>query len=270
MAGVILVILDHPDAAGALLGAAQQLAAHSGATRINALVVRAPPETQFSPSEEVLSSQRETTLREDEAERAASLRASFDAWATNVTGIVTDWIDIDGIVELQVEERGRRADCVVIERPSQHDYGTSWQALRAALFTTDRPVLVVPADYHGELGRRIAIAWRDDERAAKAVMAALRGFRNAEQVFVLAGMRAGGPSPELPPILREHGVTATLHILPVESRPFGAGLLRAADELGADVLVMGAYQHTPLREFLFGGVTRHMLHHANRPVLMRH
>ena len=101
------------------------------------------PETQFSPSEEVLSSQRETTLREDEAERAASLRASFEAWATNVTGIVTDWIDIDGIVELQVEERGRRADCVVIERPSQHDYGTSWQE-SPALFTTDPPAPAVP------------------------------------------------------------------------------------------------------------------------------
>ena len=270
MPGVILAVLDHPDAADALLAAARQLAVHSGATRINVLVVRAPPETQISPSEEVLTAQREETLRAAEAERAASLRASFDAWAANVTGTTNDWIDIDGIVELLIEEHGRRADFLVIEQPSRHDYGMSWPSLRAALFATDRPVLVVPAAYHGEFGRRIAIAWRDDEYAAKAVLAALRGFPKAEQVFVLAGVRAGAMQPGLPPILREHGVTAVLHALPIEPRPFGAALLRAADELGADMLVMGAYEHTPLREFLLGGVTRHMLHHADRPVLMCH
>src|SRR5581483_9346004 len=101
-----------------------------------------------------LTAQREETLRAAETERAASLRTSFDAWAANVIGVTTEWIDIDGIVELVVEERGRRADCLVIEQPSRHDYGTCWQILSAALFSTDRPVLVVPAGYRGEFGRR--------------------------------------------------------------------------------------------------------------------
>ena len=64
--------------------------------------------------------------------------------AADAAGIDADWIDIDGIAELAVEERGGRADFLVIEQPAQHDYGTSWHALRAALFATGRPVLVVP------------------------------------------------------------------------------------------------------------------------------
>jgi nucleotide-binding universal stress UspA family protein len=70
--------------------------------------------------------------------------------------------------------------------------------------------------------------------------------------------------------LVEHGVAAELHVLPIGSTTFGETLLRKAHELGADMLVMGAYQHTPLREFLLGGVTRYMLNHADMPLLMRH
>src|SRR5690348_9159629 len=114
MAGVILAVLDHPAAAQALLDAARQLAEQCGAARVNALVVRAPPETLISPSEEVLTGQREEYLHAIEAGRAGKVREVFDAWVATVpTGIRADWIDIDGIAELLVEERGRRADYIV-------------------------------------------------------------------------------------------------------------------------------------------------------------
>jgi nucleotide-binding universal stress UspA family protein len=270
MSGVILAVLDYPDAAEALLRAAQRLAELSGATRVNALLVRTPPETMISV-EEVLTAQRETMLRDEEARRAEAVRAVFDAWsAAAPRGIDTEWSDVDGIAELLVEERGRRADYLVIEQPVRSDYGASSHALRAALFATDRPILLVPPRYSADFGRRVAIAWRDDARAAKAVLAALRCLTQAESVFVLAGMRAGTAPPSLPPILSEHGVAAELHVLPIGSGTFGAALLDKARELAADMLVMGAYQHSPLRELLLGGVTRYMLSHADRPALMRH
>ena len=78
------------------------------------------------------------------------------------------------------------------------------------------------------------------------------------------------PTPQMPAILAEHGIAAELHALPIGAGPFGAALLDKAHELGADMLVMGAYQHSPLRELLLGGVTRHMLAHADLPVLLRH
>jgi len=271
MAGVILVVLDHPAAAQALLRAARQLAENNGATRINALAVRAPPETMISPSEEVLTAEREAMMRAAEADRVAKVRQVFDAWVADIPAAIrAEWIDTDGIAELLVEERGRRADYIVVEQPSRQDYGISWHGLRAALFTTNRPVLLVPHQYAGTFGRRIAIAWRNDERATKTVLTALRCFRQPERVFVLTGTRAGAATPELPSILAEHSVNAELHEMPIGSGPFGEALLRKAHELGADMLVMGAYQHTPLRELLLGGVTRYMLNHADLPVLMQH
>ncbi len=271
MAGVVLVVLDHPAAANALLISARHLAELAGATRINALVVRAPPETMVSPSEEVLTAQREEHLHAAEAARVSKVRTVFDAWSADVpASIKVEWLDIDGIAELLVEERGRRADYIAVEQPSRHDYGISWHALRAALFATNRPVLLVPHHHTAEFGHRIAIAWRNDERAAKAVLTALRTFKRPDHVFLLTGTRAGSAAPELPSILAEHGVAAELHVLPISSGPFGETLLRKAHELGADMLVMGAYQHSPIRELLLGGVTRYMLSHADIPVLMQH
>ncbi len=269
MAGVILTVLDQPSAAGALLGASHCLAGLCQSKRINALLVRTPPEALLALSEEVLTAQREAALRDMEATRATAVRAVFDTWAAALPpGVATDWIDIDGISELIVEERGRRADWIVIERP--YDYGTSWQALRAAMFATDRPVLLVPQDCTADFGRQIAIAWRDDERATKAALAAVRCLAHCERVYVLAGTREGMPKPQIPAILLEHGITAELHVLKIREAPFGAALLRKAHELGADMLVMGAYQHSPLRELLLGGVTRHVMGHADLPVLLRH
>jgi nucleotide-binding universal stress UspA family protein len=74
----------------------------------------------------------------------------------------------------------------------------------------------------------------------------------------------------VPEVLTEHGVEAELHVLPLGSGVFGEALLAKAHELGADLLVLGAYLHSPLRGFLLGGVTRFMLGHADLPVLMRH
>lgn len=270
MPDVILTVLDHPAAAHALLGSAWRLAELCGAGRINAMLVRTPPEATMSPSEEVLTMQREVELRRSEENRADAVRGVFDAWTANAPpGIDVRWIELDGVTDLLVEQHGRRADYLVVEQPAHHDYGPSWQALRAALFTTDRPVLVVPAHSPTEFGRRVAIAWRDDGRATKAVLSALHCLRKAEHVFVLTGTR-GDATPHVPPILREHGIAAELLVLPIGAGVFGAALLDKAHEIGADMLVMGVYQHSRLRELLLGGVTRHMLHHADLPMLLRH
>lgn len=79
---------------------------------------------------------------------------------------------------------------------------------------------------------------------------------------MLAGQRQGSPHPTVPDILPEHGIEAELHVLPIGTGAFGEMLLAEA--------VMGAFYHSPLHDFLIGGVTRYMLGHADLPVLMRH
>ena len=138
------------------------------------------------------------------------------------------------------------------------------------MFRSERPVLVVPKRASAAFGRRVAIAWRDDSRTAKAIIPALRVLGSAEQVSLLAGVRKGAVAPGLPVVLKDHGIEASLRILPIGADVFGKTLLETLHELGADMLVMGAYAHTPLREMMFGGVTRYVFEHADVPVLMRH
>jgi nucleotide-binding universal stress UspA family protein len=272
MPGVILTVLDHPEAAGTVLAASRRLAVLTGTTHINALLVRTPADAGMAQSEEILTAEREAELDAAEAKRAAAALVAFNAWlpATQQAGIEAEWIDVDGIAQQVVEERGRRADFVVLGQPAQNEYGTSWHAMRAALFATHRPMLVVPTAATEDFGRRVAIAWRDDEQTTKAVLAGLRCLAQAEHVFVLSGVRIGSATPAMPAILAEHGVSAELQTLSLGLGAFGPALLDKVHEVGADMLVMGAYMHSPLREFLFGGVTRHMLTHADIPVLMRH
>jgi nucleotide-binding universal stress UspA family protein len=266
----ILAVLGQPRAATAVLGAAGDLALLLGAA-VEALVVRCPPEATILPTEEILTEAERAALEAGERQRIASLRGLFDAWVARTGGPAAAWAETEGDAGGIVAERGRRSDLLVLERPVRRDRLPGRETLHTALFATSRPVLLVPADSPDALGRRVAIAWKDDRRAVKAVLAAMPVLERAERVSVLAGVREGAPPPVLPPVLAEHGVSAEVHTLTLGPRgTFGAALLAAAHGLGADLLVMGAYAHSPLSELILGGVTRHVLAETDIPVLMRH
>lgn len=274
MPNVILAVVELPEVATEVLAAAERLAELTGAARINVLAIRFPPIEIVLRTEEILSQQTEIRIREDERRRAGTLKSIFEAWAVTVVprALVTSWSDVEGRADRVVGEWGRRADFVVLKRPWQHQPESERQAIHAALFDTDRPVLLVPPDRPpAPFGRRVAIAWREDSRTQKAVLAALRCLRHAEHIDVLAGVREGAPQPRLPDILNEHGIKADLHVLPVTGdRVFGEVLLARAHALQSDMLVVGAFARHPLRSLVQGGVTRHMLAHADLPVLLRH
>ncbi|MDR3534379.1 MAG: universal stress protein [Rhodopila sp.] len=284
MSGVILAVVEHPASALQTLATARGLADLMGSARINVLVTRAAPESTIMPTEEILTWRQQTNLPDREQARVTALRKAFDAWAATMrpSTIAAEWIDVEGPADTLVGEWGRRADFLVLSRPSPHDSAADQLEMQAALYDTDRPVLVVPPGPVSPFGDCVAIAWRDDKRTIRSVLAALRLLSQAREVHMLAGVHAGAPVPGLPDILTEHGIAATLHVLPVgprvgpEARPgtgagaFGETLLAKAHAIGADLLVMGAYTHSPWHELLLGGVTRYMLAHADLPVLMRH
>ncbi|MBV8578071.1 MAG: universal stress protein [Acetobacteraceae bacterium] len=272
MPGVILTFIEHPEVADRALSAAARLAGLMGGARIEVLAIRVPPEATIMPTEEVLTRKYALQVRARGEARIAALKAAFDAWSAAVcgSGVSVEWCDVEGIAGAVVEQRGRRADFIVLKRPGRQDDLLDRQAIHAALFDTDRPVLVVPPEReHVPFGRKVAIAWRDDRFTIKAVLAGLRVLANAERVFVLAGAREDAPRPEVPPILAEHGIAAELHVLPIGAGVFGQALLAKAREREADMLVLGAYVHRA-RSLILGGVTRHVLAEADMPVLMRH
>ncbi len=272
MSAVILALVEHPDVARQTLAAAQNMAQLMGSARINVLAIREPANSTVVFSEEILTPQHPTDIRRHEQARLVALHAAFDTWAAAVRapGITIEWTEIEGLADSLVGEWGGRSDFLILHRPASRHNAADRLELRAALFDTDRPVLLVPPGPVAPFGERVAIAWRDDKRTVRAVLAALRLLSKAQQVHVLAGVREGAPPPGLPPILAEHGIKAALHVLPLGTGVFGETLLAKAHALRADMLVMGAYSHNPWRELLLGGVTRHVLAHADLPVLLRH
>lgn len=141
-----------------------------------------------------------------------------------------------------------------------------------------RPVLIIPsAGKPRELGKRAIIAWDGKSEAMRAAFDAVPLIKHADSVNILTiksdGRNQGettAPGDDLAVALSRHGikvVTATSH--PTEI-PVGDDILsRIADE-SCDLLVMGCYGHTRLRELIFGGVTKHILRHMTVPVLMSH
>jgi nucleotide-binding universal stress UspA family protein len=269
MADVVLVVLRRPEMAATLLHAAHQIAILMGGARLSVLAVREPIEISALAAEALIEEAESVVrARQQEQQRVAALRTIFEQWVHDA-GTDARWAETEGSAAAIIGERGSRADLIVAGQPLEDDR-LARQAFSAALFGTDRPVLLVPPGNTAAFGRRVAIAWRDEKRAVKSVIPVLRWLAGAEQVHVLAGVRHGAPAPGMPQVLLEHGISADLHVLQIGPEPFGQTLLNAVHQLSADMLVMGAYAHSPLRELILGGVTRYLLEHTDLPVLLRH
>lgn len=274
MAAVILAVLCSPQSADRVLAAAHHLASLADAARINVLATRMPPLETILRGEETLTPRQEQRIRAEEHDRVEALRKTFVTWTDALPdrGIVTEWVDLESRGDEAVRDWGRRADLIIIKRPEPRDPQMERQIVQAALFESERPILLVPPEpAPAPFGRRVCLAWRDDKRAVGAALAALRWLKGAEIIHVLAGAREGAAEPQLPDLLEEHGLDARLHVLPIASHvTFGETLLAKVGELGADMLVMGAFARHPAQSLILGGVTRYVLAHANVPVLMRH
>lgn len=168
--------------------------------------------------------------------------------------------------------RARLADLVFLRRPVA-DTGAGYEDLiNQILDGSGRSVLLAPPRPAAAECRRIAIAWNGSAEASRAVAAALGLIAAAEAVDILTAESARTPGSvcrELDAYLACHGIRATRHVIKARrDRPVGEAILDQCADLGVDLLVMGAYTRTRLQERVFGGVTRHVMGHAELPVLM--
>ena len=131
------------------------------------------------------------------------------------------------------------------------------------------PVLVLPGSGAAAgFGKRVAVAWNGSREAARAAKDALPFLIAAEAVTLIAAGEEAGAALDLGAgLLRRHGAPVTTRQIE-PSRAHGAMLLDAAAAEGADLLVMGAYGHSRLREIVLGGATREVLRDARIPVLL--
>jgi len=166
---------------------------------------------------------------------------------------------------------GRLADLIAVPRPD-HASNLGFNTLYSALMQTGRPVMMCPDRApRGPLPGHVAIAWNGSTEAARAVGLGADLLSCADRVTVLtAGATPRAATAEaLIEYLAVRGVTAGFRALKDSGDP-GAALLSGAAEEGASLLLMGAYSHSRGRESLFGGVSQHVVDHADLPVVMVH
>ena len=218
----------------------------------------------------------------ESGQRSSAVRTMFDR-AIEAAGIriesPTDQADhptatfaaVTGREEDVVAQHARLSDITVVPHPESGDEVSSSDALHAVLFDSGRPVLIAPHKAPVTVGKRVAVAWNGTGEGAAAVQAGLPWLKHADAVRILSAdeyQRNGPSARELASYLALHGVKVELATFRPLDREVGAGMLAAAREFGADLMTMGAYSHSRLRQLILGGVTRHVLVNADLPVLM--
>lgn len=166
---------------------------------------------------------------------------------------------------------GPVSDLIVVSRPASKSGKVARIIQMAALMDSSRPVLLLPQSNKAAVGKRISIAWNQSAEAARAVTLSIPLLQAAEDVKIIScgpETELGPKSTQLANYLRCYGVKAKR--IGIRGSGDGQKLLDAYREAGSDLLVMGAYSRSRLRQRVFGGVTEFMLSKANIPTIMLH
>jgi nucleotide-binding universal stress UspA family protein len=223
-----------------------------------------------------------SATEKESSDRAHAVRAMFDRFVSEhqvrvteprpgLSGASASFAAITGREEDLVAQQARLADLTVVPHPEAGEDVSSSDALHAVLFDSGRPVLIAPRVAPSEIGRRICVAWNGTAESAAAVLGVLDWLKRAEAVRILTAegyQRRGPAAPELAAYLAMHNVHADVATFNPVERDVGKGLLAACSHFAADMMAMGAYSHSRLRQLILGGVTRSVLENSTLPVMM--
>ena len=212
-------------------------------------------------------------------ERAESVATAFDE-ATRRAGVSAETRRIEadiGDVPTQFAHIARRFDLSVIGQfESGRDHPTKNIVIEAALFESGRPVLIVPFIQKDRLKLdHVMVCWDGSRAAARAVADAMPFLtRSGKASIVVADIQSAKsadlPDADIAPHLTRHGVSVKIERIPVSKIDVSNAILSYAADTDPDLIVMGGYGHSRLREFILGGTTRGMLASMTKPTLMSH
>ncbi|MEL7116065.1 MAG: universal stress protein [Pseudomonadota bacterium] len=171
-----------------------------------------------------------------------------------------------------VKHYGRLADLVCVPRPDRA-MNLGANTLKAAIYGSGRPVLMCPPgeDAPATIGKHVTIGWNGSLEATRALAQGMAIVAAAESVTILTTGAEGhaASAEDLVAYLALHGVTAQIHRFE-KSGLVGDSLLAHSADLGADLLLMGAYHDSYERETIFGGNTQSVVSNAEIPVMLVH
>lgn len=175
-----------------------------------------------------------------------------------------------------IYRRALYADLVVIGEKTRASSLLLTAVVDGAVFEAQRPLLLMSGTQKSASKlRKIVLAWNSRPESGRAAREALELMRHAEAVHVVlvdpdsSYLASGGePGADMAAYLARHGINVVIDQLPSAGRPVQEILSSHALEIGADLIVMGAYGHSRLRERVFGGVTQSMLEECAVPVFI--
>ncbi len=215
---------------------------------------------------------------EEAAVREKELRAGLDAQGQDLRWSLDSAVCQLGALGELVGARARYSDLVILPKPYGQTQGAESEAvLEAALFDGSAPVLVLPeTGLVTAVPKRIVLAWDQSREAMIAARRAMPFLKRAEQVVITVvdpsayGAERSDPGGNLCQLLVRHGVRAEVSVLARTMPRISDVLARQCQDIGADMMVMGAYGHSRFREAILGGATRDMLEGTKLPVFMAH
>lgn len=275
----LLVHIDDSAACAARLGAAVALAKRQGASLTGVAL------TLESTISKYVGIDFPTTLNEAQQEivkkAADSAIAKFETAAGEAGVKCTSLRLACGATKApaQLSFHARHADMTFIGQPNGHEPGGSFQEslLDGVMFASGRPVYVVPYIGRFEMPvRKAVIAWDGGKKAVRAVNDAIPLLQGrGGEVIVLVinaeerkGAHGDKPGADIAAHLSRHGINAKVERQTVKDLSIDAAILNYLSDISADLLIMGAYGHSRLRERAFGGVTSTILQQMTTPVLM--
>jgi len=226
-------------------------------------------------------------LEEENDLRSKRARIAFaefcQRWQVSVSdthagskGVSATWREVKGDEVDTTIALARFHDLVVMGRAPVAS-ALSTAGIGAVLIGGGRPLLLATSRTPESLGSTVAIAWKESPEAARALTAAMPLLACAGRIIVLtAGDDPGKAGPlvesaeRVATQLRWNGLAAEVRYLVPGGRSLSDAVLETAAALGADVLVMGGYGHSRVRELVFGGFTRQVLTASPLPVFLFH
>ncbi len=221
------------------------------------------------------------TLREESLDEGRRARALFEAFMVEnavprhdtAAGLLSyGWLEDAPEGEDFVGSYGRVFDIIVMSRSEANAIGLHDKAIESGLFDSGRPILIAAPTPPRDIGTNVLVSWNCSTEQARATALAMPLLRKAERITVLhveGGSAVPGPNAvQATQHLQRNGIKAELLTVGLEGRTTGEAILAAAQSLGCDLLIKGAYTQSRLRQMIFGGATRHILAHATVPVLM--
>ncbi|ANP46512.1 universal stress protein [Candidatus Viadribacter manganicus] len=173
----------------------------------------------------------------------------------------------------------RYADVAIMTRPSEGSgVELREEIIEGVLFHSGRPALIAPPNWKGtSIGKRVVVAWDASREATRALSEADDLLEIAEAVTVVTvdakpKMFGHGDQPgsNIAGHLNRRGLPAEVRNVDSMGRSASLAILEEAQKLNADLIVMGGYAHSRLRELVFGGATRELLRSTTVPLLMAH